>query len=340
VAIEYRPGHSPLHRLDARTKLAVFLACTVLVLLFEDPLILGALFLGLYAAGARSVDRRTLNRNLRPLLAIFTTFFVFNLIFYRPPEATFLFQLVPGTNWVPVTLEGLVRSVAVFFRFFVVVLALHLMLYTTAPSELVLGLTHRGTVSRPGSALAAIAALAAVLYGVVWRAGGARLLALNLGPLLNAAVAAGVALLLAAALYHLLSRGLPAEIGLALSIGFATVGLLTQQTQKILDAQQARGYETQYRNPFKRLRALAISLLPIFWATLERSQHISLAILARAFDYNIRGRTYRRALEFTRDDYFVLTVLVVALLLGLTASYYQAGNPSERLLRALLNPPT
>jgi energy-coupling factor transporter transmembrane protein EcfT len=340
VAIEYRPGHSRLHGLDARTKLAVFLGCAVLVLLFQDPLILGALFAGLYAAGARSIDRTTLNRNLRPLVAIFAVFFTFNIAFYRPAQATFLFQLVPGTDWVPITVEGLVRSAAVFFRFFVVVLSLHLVLYTTAPAELVLGLTHRGAVERPGGAAAAVLALGAVLYGVVWLVGGRWLLALNLAPVFNPVLAGALALLLAAAAYRLLSQGLPAEMGLALSIGFATVGILTQQTQKILDAQKARGYETEYRNPFKRLRALAISLLPIFWATIERSQHISLAILARAFDYNIRGRTYRRALEFQRDDFAVLALIVAGLLLGLAASYYQAGNLTERLIRALLSSAT
>jgi energy-coupling factor transporter transmembrane protein EcfT len=337
VAIEYRPGHSRLHGLDARVKMALFLGCTVLVLLFEDPLLLAALFVLLYVVGARSIDRATLNRNLRPLVTVFLVFFAFNLLFYHPAGATFLFYLVPGPQWVPITLEGLVRSVAVFFRFFIVVLALHLVLYTTAPSDLVLGLTRQAGRAQPRTVLAAVLVLALVLYGVLWLVAGRRLLGLALSPAANLAVMAGLALLLAAAVYRLLAQGLPAEMGLALSIGFATVGILTQQTQKILDAQKARGYEIEYRNPARRLRALAISLLPIFWATIERSQHIALAILARAFDYDIRSRTYRRALVFRRDDYLVLTLIIAALLGGLALSYYGAGNITERLLRAWLS---
>lgn len=336
MAIEYRPGHSRLHLLDARTKMALFLGCTVLVLLFEDPLILALVFGLLYLAGARSIDRVLLNRNLRPLVTIFLVFFVFNLVFYRPANATFLFQLVPGRNWVPISLEGLVRSAAVFFRFFIVVLSLHLVLYTTAPSDLVLGLTRRAGQGSRRSAALVVLALGLVVYGALWLLAGRRLLGLALSPIANLAVMGALALLLAAGLYRVLAQGLPAEMGLALSIGFATVGILTQQTQKILDAQKARGYEIEYRNPFQRLRALAISLLPIFWATIERSQHIALAILARAFDYNIRARTYRRALVFGRDDYLVLALVLVALLAGLALSYYGAGSPTEHLLRAWL----
>jgi energy-coupling factor transporter transmembrane protein EcfT len=336
VTIEFRPGHSRLHVLDARTKIALFLGCTLTVLLYEDPLVLAALFGLLYAVGTRSIDPAVLNRNLRPLVAIFAVFFVFNILFYRPPNATFLFQLIPGTDWVPVTLEGLVRSLAVFFRFFVVVLSLHLVLYTTAPSELVLALTRQAQVERPSAAAVTIAALALILYGAVWLIGGAWLLRLGLPPLANLALAGALALGLAVLLHRLLRHGLPAEMGLALSIGFATVSILTQQTQKILDAQKARGYEIEYRNPLRRMRALAISLLPIFWATIERSQHIALAILARAFDYNIQARTYRRALVFRRDDYLVLLLIVAGLLAGLTFSYYRAGSLTEDLLRAWL----
>jgi energy-coupling factor transport system permease protein len=197
-------------------------------------------------------------------------------------------------------------------------------------------MTRQQAERRWAATFFAILALAPILYGVVWVIGGRWLLALRLAPAWNATVAAALAVALAAVIYRGLSHGLPPEMGLALSIGFATVGILTQQTQKILDAQKARGYEIEYRNPLKRFRALAISLLPIFWATIERSQHIAVAILARAFDYNIHARTYRRALVFRRDDYAVLALIAAALLVGLAASYYRAGNLTEHILRSLL----
>jgi energy-coupling factor transporter transmembrane protein EcfT len=334
MAIEFRPGHSRLHGLDARTKMALFVGCTLIVLLFEDPLVLAALFAVLYFTGARSVDVPMLNRNLRPLFTIFTAFFVFNILFYHPADATFLFYLVPPLRWVPITLEGLVRSAAVFFRFFVVVLSLHLVLYTTAPSELVLGMTRRERGWKLAPIALRILALTPIVYGALWLASRDWLLGLQWSAGLTLAAALGLALALAALVVLVLARGLPPEMGLALSIGFATVGLLTQQTQKILDAQKARGYEIEYRNPIKRFRALAISLLPIFWATIERAQHISVAILARAFDYNIQARTYRRALAFGRDDYAVLALIAAALLAGMALSYYRLGNLTEQWLRA------
>ena len=76
-------------------------------------------------------------------------------------------------------------------------------------------------------------------------------------------------------------------MGIALTLGFATVGILTTQTMKITDAQKARGYNVHPKNLVQRVQVLTSLLLPIFLATLERSQDISIAILSRGFDYNI-----------------------------------------------------
>ena len=95
-----------------------------------------------------------------------------------------------------ITVRLAVRSAAVFFRFFVVVLSLHLVLYTTAPSELVLGLTRQTGRAQPGTVVAVVAVLALVVYGALWLLAGPRLLALNLSPVANLAVMAVLALLL------------------------------------------------------------------------------------------------------------------------------------------------
>ena len=109
------------------------------------------------------------------------------------------------------------------------------------------------------------------------------------------------------------NQGLPAEMGIALTFGFATIGLLSQQTQKITDAQKARGYDVQPKNLVRRVQVLTALLLLIFLATLERSLDISIAILARGFEYNISVRTYGRQLKFQRIDYIAM---------GIFLSYY------------------
>ncbi|MGH2606379.1 MAG: CbiQ family ECF transporter T component, partial [Anaerolineales bacterium] len=148
MAIEYQKGDSTLHRLDARTKMLMFVVLTVVAIVVLDPLLIAALFAGLYGLGAQAVGRSTLDRNLRVLIVIFLTFAAFQVFFFTPEDSFFLFYLIPAKAWVPVTVQGLVRGAAVFFRFFIVVLSVHLMLYTTPPVELVLALTRREQSSR------------------------------------------------------------------------------------------------------------------------------------------------------------------------------------------------
>lgn len=336
MTIEYIKGNSFLHNLDPRTKLFMFIAFTILALLILDPIVIAIAFFLLYRLGRSAVEVKRLNHNLRVLIVIFATFFLFNLIFFTPDDAHFLFYLVPFTNWVPVTVEGLIRGVAVFFRFFIVVLSVHLMLYTTAPSDLVLGLTKSRQKTSPRTIVIAVTLLAAFIFGVMVLNGTSWLDRFNISPQATPWVIALLALILGAIVYWILSRGLPVEIGLALSLGFATVGVLSKQTQKIMDAQKARGFELEHKNPLRRIRASATSMLPIFIATIERSQDITIAILARAFDYNIHQRTYRRELTFRRNDYFMVAVLGGLIFAMMIINYLNLGNPTEQVVRALL----
>ena len=329
MAIEYQKGESTFHRLDARTKLLLFAGLTILSVLILDPLMIAALFLILYEIGARSIDRKLLNRNLRVLVVIFLTFSAFQIVFFTPDDAHLLFYVVPGRQWLPVTVQGLVRAAAVFFRFFIVVLSVHLLLYTTPPVNLVLALTRRERARRalPTAGISLLLGAILFLSFQLGAAGG-----LSRLPLEGAARLAALAALSAGlgyAVYRIASHGLPPDMGIALSLGFATVGVLSQQAQQITDAQKARGYDVRPRNLIRRMQVLASLLMPIFLATLERSQDIAVAILARAFDYNLAKRTYRRELRFHRRDYLVHALIVGLILGGLALKHYGLASPTE-----------
>jgi len=334
MAVEYRKGRSLLHRLDARTKLLMFAGLTVLAIIVIDPLIIAALFLLLYRLGTSAVDHRELNRNLRVLVLIFLTFSLFQILFFTPDESTFLFYLIPFARLVPVTVEGLLRAVAVFFRFFIVVLSVHLLLYTTPPVDLVLALTRRDQKHDLRrlllGGLAAGGFLCAVALLVLPEGRLPLQPPARLGLILAASLLAGLGI------FRLASSGLPPEMGVALSLGFATVGILTQQTQKITDAQKARGYDVQPKNLVRRVQVLTALLLPIFLATLERSQDISVSILARGFDYDIAHRTYRRQLIFTPLDFAAIALILGLVLGGLTLNALGLGNPTEQWLAGLI----
>ena len=164
MAIEYQKGKSFMHSLDARTKLLLFVGATVTAMVIIDPILMGILFLALYYLATKAVDKNLLNKNLRVLVVIFLTFSMFQVLFFTPKNSYFLFYLIPWKQWVPVTIQGLVRGVAVFFRFFIVVLSVHLMLYTTPPVELALTITERGQKRTGLEQIAMVLALAALFF--------------------------------------------------------------------------------------------------------------------------------------------------------------------------------
>lgn len=337
MAIEYQKGESTLHRLDARTKILLFVGLTVVAIVIIDPLIIAVLFSTLYAFGAQAVDRDLLNRNLRVLVVIFSTFALFQILFFTPEDAYFLFYLVPGREWVPVTVQGIVRGVAVFFRFFIVVLSVHLMLYTTPPVNLVLGLTRRERQRERRRTILVTVVLGLIYFAIFQLQRPEQLTSLPLEPALRTGLVALISLVAAYLTFRIATHGLPPEMGLALTLGFATVGILSQQTQRITDAQKARGYDVAPKNLLRRVRVLTALLLPIFLATLERSQDIAIAILARAFDYNISNRTYRRQLKFQLPDFLLMALIVGLLLGGLAINAAGIGNPTEQWILGLVS---
>ncbi len=337
MAIEYQKGDSFLHRLDARTKLLLFVGMTVLAIVILDPILMGLLFAALYFVGRRAVNPKLLNSNLRILIVIFLTFALFQIVFFEAENGHFLFYLIPFRNWIPVTVEGLIRGLAVFFRFFSVVLAVHLMLYTTPPVDLALTITKREQNRNTGTAMIVTLILGLILFVVVHLVRAEQIRAIPFDLITRTLLLLFGSLLAAYLLQRVLGHGLPPEMGMALTLGFATVGLLSKQTEIITDAQKARGYDVKPKNLIRRLQVFAALLLPIFLATLERSQDISVAILSRGFDYNINARTYRRQLKFQTRDYIVLSILVLLLFGSLYLNYLQLGNPTEQLVLRLLD---
>jgi uncharacterized membrane protein YdcZ (DUF606 family) len=213
----------------------------------------------------------------------------------------------------------------------------HLMLYTTPPVDLALTITKREQGRRINTELAVTLILGLILFVIVHLVRTEDIRALPFDPGIRTLSIFSGALIAAYLIQRIAGRGLPPEMGMALTLGFATVGLLSKQTEIITDAQKARGYDVRPKNLIRRLQVFAALLLPIFLATLERSQDISVAILSRGFDYNISARTYRRQLKFQTQDYIVLAILVLLLFGSLYLNYLGIGNPTEQFVLKLLD---
>jgi len=337
MAIEFQKGDSLLHILDARTKLLIFIGTTLLAVIIVDPIFMAIIFGLLYYLGTKAIDNKLLNKNLRVLVVIFLTFSLFQILFFTPENSYFLFYLIPYYNLVPVTIQGIIRGVAVFFRFFSVVLSVHLMLYTTPPVDLALTITKREQQFKVRTDLFVSLILSVIFFIIGVMEFNQEIKSISLSPFFQYLIAFIISFVLSYLVVRIASHGLPPEMGVALTLGFATVGILSKQTQKITDAQKARGYDVQPKNLIKRVQVLTALLLPIFVATMERSQDIAIAILSRGFDYNINKRTYRRQLVFQRIDYVVMTVMVIMIIGGITLNNLGIGNPTEQLILKLLS---
>ena len=333
MAIEFQKGNSVLHNLDARTKLLIFVGITIAAVVIIDPILMCLLFLSLYFLGTKAIDRKMLNQNLRVLVVVFLTFTIFQVVFFAPDNAYFLFYLIPYTHYIPVTVQGLIRGVAVFFRFFSVVLAVHLMLYTTPPVELALTITERGKHKFSMAEIVSTLVIGLIMIvSMLPIMQNAQRPLLPINPVLSNLLVITACLIAAFAAQKLVGRGLPPEMGVALTLGFSTVGILSTQTQKITDAQKARGYDVKPKNLIRRVQVLTALLIPIFLATLERSQDISIAILSRGFDYNISARTFRRFFEFRRMDYVFIAAMVAIIIGGMLLNQNNLGNLTEQFI--------
>jgi len=111
----------------------------------------------------------------------------------------------------------------------------------------------------------------------------------------------------------------PPEFGMALSIGFAYVPVLIDENQKIKEAQQARGFEYEYRNPLKKFDALIRRMLvPSIFNSMRRTSDISIAIESRGFGHDLSHRTYMHELHFTQGDYAFLALMIIVVVAGVT----------------------
>jgi energy-coupling factor transport system permease protein len=134
---------------------------------------------------------------------------------------------------------------------------------------------------------------------------------------------------------------LPPEFALALSIGFAYVPVLIDENEKIKEAQQARGWRYEFRNPAKRFNALLKQMfIPAIFNSMRRTGDIAIAIESRGFSHDLARRTYVRQLKYAARDYVTITFLLAALVGGLLVgtwglrwAYYMNV---ARMIRALL----
>lgn len=108
------------------------------------------------------------------------------------------------------------------------------------------------------------------------------------------------------------------EIALMLSIALRFVPTLMDETEKIMNAQRARGVDFGEGNIFQQMKAIVPILIPLFVSSFNRAEELATAMEARGYKGG-EGRTKYRQLEWASRDtvamlgYAVLTVGLVVL---------------------------
>jgi len=104
--------------------------------------------------------------------------------------------------------------------------------------------------------------------------------------------------------------GLPAqEISMMMSIALRFIPVLTEETDKIIKAQKARGADFETGGVIKRARALIPVLIPLFVSSFRRAEDLAMAMEARCYRTDIK-RTKMKPLKCNRADYAAICLCV------------------------------
>ncbi len=97
------------------------------------------------------------------------------------------------------------------------------------------------------------------------------------------------------------------ELAMMMTIALRFVPTLIDETDKIMNAQKARGADLDTGSLFKRVRALVPVLIPLFLSAFRRADELALAMECRCYRGG-EGRTRLRRLHITKKD-VVITVV-------------------------------
>ena len=138
MTFSYIPAKSFLHSLDARTKLIAFFVITFSAVQITDPIVMGSMLAVVIILSLSShIPMRRSASLLYRLLPLLVFYFIFNLplnplnLKLIQDPAKILFYMIPFTKWAPITGEGMVFSLAMLFRFALIVYSLQVLITFT-----------------------------------------------------------------------------------------------------------------------------------------------------------------------------------------------------------------
>lgn len=100
------------------------------------------------------------------------------------------------------------------------------------------------------------------------------------------------------------------EIAMMMTIALRFIPVLLEETDKIMNAQKARGADMESGNVFQRIKALIPVLIPLFVSSFRRANDLATAMECRCY-HGGSGRTRMKVLRFSILDLFALTLSLI-----------------------------
>ena len=102
------------------------------------------------------------------------------------------------------------------------------------------------------------------------------------------------------------------ELSMMMTIALRFIPTLIEETDKIMNAQKARGADLESGGIMQRAKALVPILIPLFVSAFRRADELALAMECRCYRGDV-GRTRMKQMKFAELDYAALTVSVLFL---------------------------
>lgn len=100
------------------------------------------------------------------------------------------------------------------------------------------------------------------------------------------------------------------DIAMMMGIALRFIPILTDELNRIMDAQKARGAHFDSNNLVKKAKSMVPILVPLFVSAIRRANDLSMAMEARCYRGG-EGRTKMKPLKYTSVDMVVYIVLFV-----------------------------
>ena len=103
------------------------------------------------------------------------------------------------------------------------------------------------------------------------------------------------------------------EMSMMMSMALRFIPTLTEETDKIMSAQKARGADFETGNLLQRAKALIPILVPLFVSAFRRADELAIAMESRCY-HGGEGRTRMKQLKYAARDAvaYLLGILFVA----------------------------